>query len=263
MFTAKVTIQRARGAEGAKGDGGETHRRASSLLTSWHNHGQTVGDPLVVDGDENVQVFVKVPERTSLLAENDNEWGARDRAVIGPDAIQVAILGRDAEDLYACACEAPSAYTMFGDLCDAVTPPVRCLDCLRPVPLYRFPTHYGDEHVELISWRSSQLAIERVWLGSGVGERLAARQLSRPDSALGRKALELRSAYEALAATPFYYALPACEEHDLATERARRCPGCGGAWLLPEGEAFDYRCDGCRLLSDIHADHRDHVREAR
>ena len=41
--------------------------------------------------------------------------------------------------------------------------------------------------------------------------------------------------------------------NDIESERGRRCPGCDGAWMLDEPwhGLFDFRCDPCRLVSNI------------
>ncbi|WP_423825319.1 DUF2310 family Zn-ribbon-containing protein, partial [Salmonella enterica] len=43
----------------------------------------------------------------------------------------------------------------------------------------------------------------------------------------------------------------------LAQEKARPCPKCGGEWLLDEPlhDIFHFRCEPCRIVSNISWDH--------
>lgn len=44
-----------------------------------------------------------------------------------------------------------------------------------------------------------------------------------------------------------------------ADEKARSCPSCGGEWALaaPLHEIFDFKCDSCRLVSNLSWDFKD------
>ena len=50
-----------------------------------------------------------------------------------------------------------------------------------------------------------------------------------------------------------FYFLSKGRGRSRAAEQARLCPGCGGDWLLeePRHDCFDFRCESCRLLSNI------------
>lgn len=52
---------------------------------------------------------------------------------------------------------------------------------------------------------------------------------------------------------PVYYYLYRHAGASERAERVRRCPSCGGDWLLaaPLHAIFDFRCDRCRLLSNV------------
>uniref|UniRef100_A0A486XK01 Zn-ribbon-containing, possibly nucleic-acid-binding protein n=1 Tax=Rheinheimera sp. BAL341 TaxID=1708203 RepID=A0A486XK01_9GAMM len=53
--------------------------------------------------------------------------------------------------------------------------------------------------------------------------------------------------------SPVYYALYSGSSKDCRNENNKLCPGCGAKWRLsaPLHELFDFKCDKCRLLSNI------------
>ncbi|MFA0698754.1 DUF2310 family Zn-ribbon-containing protein, partial [Vibrio sp. 10N.222.49.C9] len=56
---------------------------------------------------------------------------------------------------------------------------------------------------------------------------------------------------------PTYYYLYQVGGESLKQEQQRKCPKCGGEWLLDEPlhDMFHFKCDSCRLLSNISWDH--------
>ncbi|MGL5288022.1 MAG: DUF2310 family Zn-ribbon-containing protein, partial [Aeromonas sp.] len=79
------------------------------------------------------------------------------------------------------------------------------------------------------------------------------------DSRLYRRGSDLAKRLEALSAIPTYYYLYRVGGISGAQERARLCPSCGGEWALTEPlhQIFDFKCDQCRLVSNLSWDFKD------
>jgi hypothetical protein len=90
-----------------------------------------------------------------------------------------------------------------------------------------------------------------LYTGSGIGERFGQRQMEDVKSALSENGREVAESLEQRVNQPVFYFLNRTTE--TKTERQRRCPSCGGAWLLKEpwGPYFDFRCRKCRLVSNV------------
>jgi len=247
MYTAKITFRRP-----PLEDSEEFVNAVYSQLAGWHQSGQALGDPVLAMTGDVVEVYVMVATPSALNAERDNRYAAEYREAFAAESIVVEILGVVPQAPSSCSCVLPSGYALYLPIGSRDLPPVCCTDCWERVPLFRFPAPDGHSHYHLQNWQKNYLACEQVWLSSGYGERLTARQLARHDSALSREGRQLCREYEATVGAPFYYALLAREEPDSATELTRRCPGCGGDWRLPELlHEFEFRCDDCRLLSEL------------
>lgn len=81
--------------------------------------------------------------------------------------------------------------------------------------------------------------------------------MASPDSQLSTIGRALAAKIETLTGVPTYYYLFRYNGRSLAAEKATKCIVCGGDWVLEKrwGD-FDFRCDGCRLVSNIAFDVR-------
>jgi predicted nucleic acid-binding Zn ribbon protein len=86
-----------------------------------------------------------------------------------------------------------------------------------------------------------------------MGERFALREMGRHDSRLSQRGRAICGNIEELTGRPAYYHLHRYYGRSYRKEAERRCPECGGEWRLPETwhRLFDFRCDNCRLLSNM------------
>ncbi len=84
-------------------------------------------------------------------------------------------------------------------------------------------------------------------------ERFGLRELSNAGSSLSRRGRAACARIAKVTGTPTYYYLMRSGGRSLAREHERRCPGCNGRWRLEEPwhRLFDFRCDRCRLVSNI------------
>ena len=91
----------------------------------------------------------------------------------------------------------------------------------------------------------------------GIGDdyvgAFAHREMDNPESALSRFGLRICARIHEASGRRMWYHLERVAGTDPESERERRCPRCGGEWLLPEcwHDRFDFRCERCGLLSNL------------
>ncbi|MEM1054610.1 MAG: DUF2310 family Zn-ribbon-containing protein [Bacteroidota bacterium] len=114
----------------------------------------------------------------------------------------------------------------------------------------------------LVHWGMHYRELDLVWLGSGDLEIPAYKQLVEPDSTLMEDGRRLAREVETATSLPTYMYLQRYYGRR-TNEEARLCPGCGEAWYVGgdrEGgylEGFAFRCDACRLVSEMPSDTSD------
>lgn len=250
MFTAQITFPC------GAADREELVEAASSLLSAWHCNGQISSSAWpMAEGDSELHAHVLIADRDALEARFASRYG-RERlgkiTELAGSPPRIAVLGRDPESLDACSCpERPSCilFTTYSSL----ESPVRCGACFLPVPLYLLPHLQSEEHSGILSWASNYRACDTLQMGCRVGERFGEQQMLRLGSALSKQGLEICRSLEEKTGRKVYYHLHRSRGRTAGTERRRKCPGCGGDWLLEEPwhRLFDFRCDACALLSNV------------
>lgn len=150
------------------------------------------------------------------------------------------------------SCSGPGAYALFTNYL-SLESAIRCMDCFRPVALYRMTPMGSGEFSELIAWQSDYQACDSLQMNCTVLERAATRELSNVDSSLTTRGRAHGARLAASSGRPFYYYLYRGHGRSHRSEVARRCPGCGGEWHLAQRlhSLFDFKCDRCHLLSNI------------
>ena len=149
--------------------------------------------------------------------------------------------------------DGPDSYILFTNYL-AIESPLRSGATFAPTPLYKVPPTYDEsEYYNITSWQSDYQACDTLWMNSAVGEQFARRQLSNVSSDLSNQGRELCAQITTLTGLPtYYYLYRQLQRTSWLKETLRKCPGCGGEWLLPEQwHIFDFQCDGCRLVSNI------------
>ena len=88
-------------------------------------------------------------------------------------------------------------------------------------------------------------------------EHAALHEICDVDSVLFRRGWDLRGRIEYITKVPTYYYQYRVGGQSLESEKARKCPKCGGEWLLDEPlhDIFHFKCDDCRIVSNISWDH--------
>lgn len=244
----------------------DKHRKESvtdlieTLLATWLRNGQVCGDewPILANG-ASLSTTVLSPEEHSLDARFNNQHVAAAMARCADEGLimSVEVLGEVAESQPACTCPDPSAYLLFTTYL-SLQSPIRCMDCFRPVALYRMQAMASGEFNELLSWQSNYQSCDSLQMHCAVLERAATREISNIDSSLSKIGLAHCKTLAASSDRPFYYYLYRGHGRDLRAELERRCPGCGNDWGLaaPLHNLFDFRCDGCGLVSNVAFDVR-------
>ncbi len=205
-----------------------------------------VGDWLIAVTDDGYQASVLLPEEDALGASAHEELASGGVALSGVACAPML----EADPI--CRCERPSCYVLYTHAF-AHEPPVRCGDCWGYVPLYRLPGASDADLRGLVYWQSQWCMCDRIQLGCGMLERACLRQMGRLDSELSKQGLECCRQLSEMTGAPAYYTPHRCYGRSKKQERARKCPGCGGEWLLEEPwhRLFDFRCDRCWLASNV------------
>lgn len=127
-----------------------------AILGAWRMNGQICGSEwsIVTDGAGYSTVALS-PESDSLEARFNGTCvkTAIARAETRGLSVVSQSLGEDTESSPACSCATPSAYALFTTYV-SLESPIRCMDCFRPVAVYRMKPMANGEFHELISWQS-------------------------------------------------------------------------------------------------------------
>jgi predicted nucleic acid-binding Zn ribbon protein len=224
-----------------------------NVLASWYKHGQILEGWVIAERDTDIVAHVVLPAPDALAEEFSNRYVRADLAKLSAiDASPtIKLLGRYPDLDQACSCDSWDWLVLFTNYL-AREPPLRCGRCFGPVPLYRIPPVHDDEHLGVLHWQADYKACDTLQMHTGTGERFAEQELFRHDSSLSLRGREVCDSLEQLAKIPVYYYLHRTRGRSRKLEQERTCPSCASAWLLPERlHIFDFRCDRCKLLSNI------------
>ncbi|MGC4064139.1 MAG: DUF2310 family Zn-ribbon-containing protein [Polyangiaceae bacterium] len=222
-----------------------------SLLFTWYRNGQIVGDfwPMS-DHEAHLEAHVILPDTDALDEVNNNSHAERILPTCGPTT--VTILGRDPYLPDCCRCPSRSSMGLFTHFRN-IAPPVVCLDCYDPIPLYRLPRLRNDEQLEILNWMEDNRACDTLLMHGNTGERFCEEQLAHYNSSLNRNASFVARSLERILRIPVYYFIH--ENHDRTSDPilTHRCPSCEQNWQIFERvKLFSLRCEECRLLSTRH-----------
>jgi predicted nucleic acid-binding Zn ribbon protein len=250
MFVAEILVPARRGHVA------ETCDALQVLLGALRMNGQVLGREWpIAQTEEGLRTPVMIPERGALGRRHQNGWVREALEKLSSAAgakPQVMVLGDDPTGAEADRCKKPSCYVLFTTYLD-LNSPLCCGDCFRPVPLYRIPHTAEGEYYDVLCWQFDYKACDQLQMNCATGERFGTRELSRPDSSLSRQGRSICRKISELTGKPAYYYLYRYGGRGGQAEARRLCPGCGGEWLLKEPwhRLFDFRCDRCRLVSNI------------
>jgi predicted nucleic acid-binding Zn ribbon protein len=226
------------------------------LLAAWWKNGQIEGHSWkTAFSSGGLRVFASLATPLALDPINDNVYATQALEELSTKGIsrpEVRILGTDPESLNSCRCSQRSSLILFTHYLSRASP-VRCGDCFDLVPLYTLPHTHDHEHLNLLQWAADYRACDTLQLHCTTGERFGERQLYRHDSSLSKQGRKIASLLSDRLGLPVYYFLMKARGRTMSVERRRVCPSCRQPWLLPSPwhRLFEFRCDSCRLVSNI------------
>lgn len=233
----------------------------NQLLEAWRANGQILGREFAVafnDGEFKVRLLL--PEKNSLSHKFNSAWAKQallqltQAKLLAP---REKYIGQDINSEVSCI-DAPSwqvLYTSYVHMCS----PVRNGDNLLPIPLYRLPATFNGDHKRIIKWQTEWQACDELQMAAATQAEFAAlTELSTVESDLFRRGWDLRGRIEFLTKIPTYYYLYRVGGNSKQDELDRVCPKCGSAnWKLAEPllDMFQFKCDHCRIVSNISWDY--------
>lgn len=221
------------------------------LLASWYKRGNILDGWVMAEGETELAAYVVAAGRDALFERGGYVGAGLERLEAAGAAPSIEILGRCPDLEEVCSCRSWEWLMLFTTYLTR-EPPLRCGHCFGPVPLWRVPTRHDDEHLGVLHWQADYQACDTLQMHTGTGERFGERELVRHDSSLSLRGRRLCLDLSGSLAIPVFYYLHKSRGRSRNSERARRCPGCDGDWLLPERRhIFDFKCDTCRLLSNF------------
>jgi predicted nucleic acid-binding Zn ribbon protein len=254
MYTADIHFKLKRGASRH-----EAESAIWSFLVALLDGGNVVDHrPIAVATvRDDYRATVSLPEREALASSWHNAGIRTKKLALAEAGLKlgpVCIVGKNPDSQVVCNCRRPPALIMvLGDT------PLTCSDCGGKVPLYRISRmrRHGNDH-GLRYWAHRYRAVDDLWTGSDVGEQFAYRQLSQHDSDLSKLGRSTCRRIENTTGIPTYYYLYRWYARSMPSERRRTCPSCGRKWLQepPWMDGYDFRCDRCRLVSEVGLDVR-------
>ena len=232
------------------------------LIGFWRMNGQILGrEHLWVREKDFYSMYLYIPEKISLSEEFNNKY-TQDRMdnleKIGLEKPIIIILDYLQSDSLICTCDKISEYILYTTY-NTFAPPLRCKKCFKAIPLYYLPKLYdNNDYYPLITWQSDYQACDSLQMNCSVGVRFGLKQMGSIDSQLTKAGLEVCRDIEKLTGRNTYYYLYKYSAKSKKQELLRKCPKCGGEWLLdkPLHDIFDFECKKCKLLSNIGWDKR-------
>ncbi len=227
-----------------------------ALLRAWRSNGQILGreQPVFLNQDELIATAI-IPDEDSLEAVYNTENARSIILNIGETEgarLDIKIVGISPYAIAACECEKPSSYILYTNYA-SLSPPIRCGDCSFPVPLYKIATENEEERNQITTWQASYQSCDMLHVNSAIGEQFSQRQVQQHDSPLAREGRNICAQIEKHTNIPTYYYLSKPTGKSLKQEKKRTCPSCKEKWLLDKSwhDIFDFKCETCRLLSNI------------
>ncbi len=225
------------------------------LLSALHHNGQIGGDswPIIIR-NQDVVVTVAIPDQDSLDSAPANQYVQEAMSELPRVKIEeprITIIGKQIDSDPSCTCAKASSYVLNTNFL-SIESPLRCGACFNPVPLYKIPTPAPKDYYDILSWQSDYQACDRLFIGSSTLERATLRERSQLTSSLSQRGIEISGRIFHATDVPVYYYLYRYYARSKKQEHERKCPSCQREWLLETSwHFFDFRCDHCRLVSNI------------
>lgn len=171
---------------------------------------------------------------------------------LNPDDFYIQIIGKELDSSPIAHPDEAAAFILSTRSYE-IDSPLKSLELFKPVPLYHLPktSNNKQEYDDIIAWQRDYQACDDLQMQCRVGEYWALDQMGDIHSELSKQGLEICQILKEKLGKPVYYDL--YQYYILPDEQNRKCPKCGGEWLLEEPlhNEYDFKCDTCCLLSNF------------
>jgi predicted nucleic acid-binding Zn ribbon protein len=226
------------------------------LLGALRQNGQIVGKEYPSSFENKTLSYtVLCPEKNSLQQKFHNQYVKKDWAELEEKTstrLKVTILGEDINAIPTCLNRKRSSYILFTDYV-LIESPLRCGECFCAVPLYQISQTDKDEYNDVLTWESNYEACDRLQMNCSAGEKFGLQQISDFKSQLTKQGLKICKKIETLTQKPVFYYLLNYRRITIEQDKIRKCPSCGGNWLLKKKlhRFIDFKCKKCKLVSNL------------
>jgi predicted nucleic acid-binding Zn ribbon protein len=229
--------------------------RINFLLGALRMNGQIVGHEFSVAYLQSCyRTYLLAPEQDSLDKSRANSYVLDGLNKLNSLNIECSwkVVGNEPYSSNVCGCKKSSYYILYTTYVSFESP-LRCGDCFGIIPLYRIPATKDAEYVDILAWESDYKACDTLQMNCSTGERYGISQLSKYDSSLSKRGIDICNRITTSTGIPTYYYLMKVTGKSNKVELKRKCPSCNGEWFLHETlyGIFDFKCDKCRLLSNV------------
>ncbi|HEU4556721.1 MAG TPA: DUF2310 family Zn-ribbon-containing protein [Longimicrobium sp.] len=227
------------------------------LLVAWEINGQVLGQTLMTKIPGGYRVLVRAPARDALSEPHHSEMARKALSHVTSKPLgkmKMRRIGREPDSHRECPGHPKAELILYADVY-SVESPFRCGKCFGPVPLYTLPRTEYDDQQDITYWQSAYRACDALE-GKRRGpatDTFAQDQLENPESELSQRGLKICDRVGGATGRRTWYYLTRARGLSPEAERERRCPRCGGEWLLPKRwhHRFDFRCERCGFLSRL------------
>ncbi len=229
----------------------------TGLIDALRYNGQILGREFPTSIQEGIFVTrVVCPEEDSLHARYHSTTVKQQLKALSQAGIlapRIKITGMDLHSDNTDPCTEPNwqiLYTHYLSTCS----PLRCGEHFAPIPLYKIPkANQNDDHQALLRWQVDWACSDELQMHGTTLAAPSMAEISSSDSQLNQTGRRLSQQLEQQSGIPTYYYLYHLGKQDKDKELTRKCPGCGGDWHQEAAihGIFDFKCDPCRLLSNL------------
>lgn len=231
----------------------------NQIIEQWRFNGQILGREFGVtyhnlDNWAEFQVRLSLPEQDSLLAKNNSEWVNFALAEARKEGVELQyfeIIGRDYNENDTASQTIPSFQILYTSYVDSGSPLAHG-DELKGIPLYRVLQNEPELSQAIVKWQENWQACDQLQMNGAVLEKTVLAEISEYESELSQLGRTVCAEIEKVTQVPtFYYLYRLGKDQEI--EHNRKCPSCGDNWKLAEPlhEIFYFKCDKCRLLSNL------------
>lgn len=230
------------------------------VIDQWRYNGQIIGReiPLYLVEEDSAQGFamrVICPTQDSLFPQNNNE--EVDRALQAAEECGLIfdgfqLMGDDLNSDQTAENTNPHWQVLYTTHLQSCSP-IHSGENFAPIPLYKQLKNQPHLSQDVIKWQENWQACDQLQMNGAVLEQQTLAEISDHQSILAKHGRYLAQEIEKESRVPTYYYLYRIGGKSLQDEQSRPCPACGGDWALdnPIFDVFHFKCDRCRLVSNI------------